>query len=917
MFKIRSTKNKTIKLLFAFSFLAQIIFAQEPSIKGIVVDDVNTPLEFASVALLKPQDSVMVSYSITDSKGQFEILDSPSGEFLMQIYFSGFLPYYTTINFKNEVIDLKSIQLKSNVESLNEVTITAVIPVQIKKDTIAYNANSFKIHHDDNIEDLLKKLPGVELDGEGNLSSQGNEITKIYVDGKEFFSGDPSIVLKNLSADAINKIEVIDKKSDEAELTGVSDDQKNYVINLTLKKSKKRNGFGKLSGGIGLDNKYFSNLNYNKFSPRTQVSIIGKYNNINVTGSNIKNFLSANGGLTDDSDDNGSTSSFDRRKRSLSGNLTSGVGGFHIGHELKDKEVINADYFYNYLENVGTSITKRTSFTKLKNFQSDINDDNNKTTHNQHLNFNYENKRNSTSRLLVKGNFTTEKTKSDLNRDVFYYNEDGELRTFNDIKFFDDRRRDNGNVRINYYKKLNENKRNFSTGFSFSSSKNENLKDQYNLNTNNSNNKTTETTILKNELFKNNNINFNFNYTEPLGGNHFLKVQSLFFVKHGSEKTDQVKFRNSVEQTPLNYSIKNKEESYNSKLSYNYNTPVFNFNIDSEIQHLYRSFGLVTEDFFKKNQTYFNPSASIRYRPKKGSQHLLRYRRQIRSPRASQTSPVINDLNPYYIRKGNTDLKTEKIDNLSFNSNIHNFKSSLSFFTKINYQHTQDAIIQSLVIDDDYVQTRSFLNKGSQDRLTAELSLNKRVKQLGFRYNLKTKGTYRTANSIIELELNDVTTKEYLLGASIENNRKSIFDIKFGANYTINKTEFSVVEGLDREYIKQHYYSKFDYDISKKLNVNTQFDYYTYSDSNFESNQNIPFWNASVSYTFTKNNNGILKLLLIDILDKNVNIVRRSTINYFEETTNQTLGRYVILSLTMRLNSQNAKNMKKKKKKRF
>lgn len=901
---IFSLQKKISLLISLFLFTIQICFAQAPSIKGIVIDDTNTPLEFASVALLKHQDSVMVSFAYTDGKGEFEITDSPSGTFLLQIYLTGCSPFYKNINFENKTIDLKTITLTPNIEQLNEVTITAVIPVQIKKDTIAYNANSFKIHHDDNIEDLLKKLPGIELDSDGSIVSQGNQITKIYVDGKEFFSGDPSIVLKNLSADAISKIEVIDKKSDEAELTGVNDDQKNFVINLTLKKSKKRSGFGKLAAGVGLNEKYFSNLNYNKFSSKTQMSIIGKFNNINITGSNIQNFLSSNGGLADDSDDNAETSTFENKNKSLSGNLTTGVGGVNLGYELKKKEVINVDYFYNYLENKGTSQTKQTSFSKLKNFQSEFDDISDRTTNNQHLNFNYENKSSRKSRFFIKGNLKTDENISNLNRTVSYFNEDNELATYNDIKYFNKRKRDNGTIRLNYYRKLNENKRNFSTGLTLSSNKSSSFKDQNNINTNNSNQKTTETSILKNELFKNNNFNFNFVYTEPLGNNHFLKLQSMLILKQGTEKANQTKKRNGIDDLPINYLIENKENSYNSKLTYGFNSQTLNLNVASELQHLYRDFGLIDVEPFKKYQAYLNPSLSIRYKPKKGKDYFLKYRRYIKSPRATQSSPVINDLNPYYIRKGNPDLRTEKLNEINLSSTIHNYKSSLSFYTKIKYQHIYDAIIPNLVIDDDFVQTRSYINEGKQEKIVAEINLNKKIKSVGIRYNLKAKGIYNTANSIINKELNDVVSQEYLLGISFENNNKNLFDFKTGADYSTNSTTFSVIENLNREYIEQHYFSKMDYDLSKKLNINTQFDYYFYTDSNFQSNQKIPYWSASMSYAFTQNNNAIVKLLLIDILDKNVNVIRKSTINYFAETTNQTLGRYFILSLTMRLNAK-------------
>ncbi|WP_111706220.1 outer membrane beta-barrel protein [Lutibacter citreus] len=912
MIKFTESKRQPIYIFFLFCLFYQVTFAQSAVIKGIVLDEYKLPLEFTSVALLQPQDSTMVTFTVTDEMGKFEISDSPQGEFLLQFYMSGFTPHYEKINFKNQLIDLNNITLKFNIEQLNEVTITAVVPVQIKKDTVSYNANSFKIHHDDNIEDLLKKLPGVELNSDGSIVSQGNEITKIFVDGKEFFSGDPSIVLKNLSADAISKIEVIDKKSDQAELTGVEDDEKSYVINLTLKKGKKKSGFGKASAGVGLDEKYFSNLNYNKFSPKLQVSIIGKYNNINVTGSNIKDFLSSSGGLDDDSDDNEDPSSFEKSKKNLSGNLTTGAGGFHIGYEFKPKEVFNADYFYNYLDNTGTSFSKRTSFSRAKNFQSESDDENDKTTNNQHLNFNYENKSSKKSRLSVKGNYTSDKTDSNLDRKTSYFDDEKVLKTSNDIKYLSNRDRDNGSVRMNYYQLLSENKRNFSTGFSFSSSNSSSFRDQYNLNTNNSNNNTTETKIYKNELLKNNTVNFNFLFTEPLGNNHFLKIQTLAMVKDGTEKAEQFRNKNGVEENPFKYVIDNKEERFSSSLIYSFSAKGLNLNVGSELQNLYRDFGQKGAEEFNRYQAYFNPSLSFRYKPKRGQNYSLRYRRSIRSPRNYNSSPVINDLNPYYIRKGNPYLNTEKVDDLNFNLSSHNFKSALSIYSKINFQRINDAIIPSLEISDDYVQVRSFLNEGKQQRANAEFNANKRVKSLGLRYNFKAKGTYNMGKSIIEKELNDVKSKEFLVGLSIENNNKKAIDISTGFEFSSNNTDFSVVDNLNRDYVEQHYFSKLDYDFSKKLNFNTQFDYYLYTDSNFNSNQKIPFWNASVSYAVTKGNNGILKLILIDILDKNVDIVRRSTINYFEETTNETLGRYFIVSFTMRLNSNS-----KKKNKRF
>ena len=899
-----ANSNKILLILFCSFLLSfQILFAQKNSLKGIIVDETNLPLEFASVSIMKQTDSIVESFSFTNEEGSFSISDIESGNYILQVYLTGFLPYYQNIEYKNQPIDFKTIPLKPSINQLNEVTITAVIPVQIKKDTISYNASSFKIHHDDNIEDLLKKLPGLELDNQGNIVSQGNEITKIYVDGKEFFSGDPSIVLKNLSADLINKIEVIDKKSDASELTGIKDDQKNFVINLTLKKNKRNHGFGKFSAGIGLEDKFFSNINYNKFSSKLQTSIIGKYNNINISGSNIQDFLSSSGGLADETEDDDNALITQNNKKSLSGNLTTGIVGFNVGYELKKKEIVNADYFYNSIENEGTSHSKQISYSRLRNYMSESENSTINNSDTQNFNFNYENKSNKNSRLFLKGTINTEISSTNLDKGVSYFNDLNELKTINNINFFNKKDKEKGNIKLNYYKKLNNQRRNFSTELSVFHENSTNFNDQKNVSTNKFNNSSNESFILKSESFQNNNINYTFNYTEPLSQNHFLKMQAQFNFKDRKEDSNQSKIINNIEQPSINYVLNTNEESYKSSLIYTYNTPSLNINFNSELQHLYRNFGLENNDLYQLKKSYFNPLASFNYKPKKGENYLLRYRRFVRSPRDSQISPVINDLNPFYIRKGNPDLNSEIFDDLIFNTTLHNFQTGISFYSKLGYQKVNDAIVPSLTVTENFIQTRSYINNGNRISYFSEINLNKRSKSLDVRYNLKTKSLHKSENSIIDSELNKVTINEYLVGLALENNTKNLVDLKLGFEYSFNKTAFSVIKNLNRNYSEQHYFTKIDIDITQKLNFNSQFDYYLYNDSDFKSKQQIPFLNASVAYSISKKNNAILKLLFIDILDKNVDIIKKSNINYFEETTNQTLGRYFILSFSLRLNN--------------
>ncbi|WP_179338495.1 outer membrane beta-barrel protein [Winogradskyella ludwigii] len=898
--------NPSKFLILVFLVLSNVLFSQSsPPIKGIVITENKAPIEFVSVALLRQKDSTFINNTITDIKGEFVILDTPKDSLLLQFSYLGYVTHFENVYYKNKPIDLGDVILKEDSYELDAVTISAVIPIQIKEDTIAFNANSFKVNSSDNLETLLKKLPGLEIESNGKVIAQGNQVTKIYVDGKEFFGGDPALVLKNLSADAIAKIEVIDKKSDEAELTGVDDGNKQIVINFTLKKSKKNQGFGKASAGIGLDSRYFGNVNYNKFSPKTQLAIIGKYNNINITGSNIQGFLENADGIADESDDDNSNS---KKTKSLSGYLKTGVSGINIGHEFKKKKSLNADYFYNLSDNRGTSFSKRISFSNTNNFDYEADNNFDKVSKNHNFNFNYINKSNRTNSLTIKGRLNSDEVIQNSVRDGFYYTEDGDLVTSNSQNYSNNNTKKSLYFNINFYQKLAKAGRSFSVGFNTNISEQAKDNEQTTFVTRNidSDNPTnTEIFALRDETFNNGLYNFNFKYTEPLGNNHYFKFQSFLKVLNQNEDIYQLKttITNDNAEELFTYKYNNREGSYQNRLAYNYSTKKLNIFAGVELQELDRSFGVITEDPFNSNQFYLNPFSTLQYKPKNGVKYRLVYNRKIRSPRTAESSTVINDLNPFFIRKGNPNLKTEKTDDFSLIANIYNYKSSLNFTSRIKYQFSRDAIIQNIAIDDDFVKTRSYINSGERKRFSAFFNFSKKIKGLGIRYAIKNSSFYNSSTSLINLQLNDVVSKDILMGLSIENANKNVIDLKLGTNYSVNNTSFSIEKDLNRRYKKQHYYAAVDYDFTEKLNFNTQFDYFAFSDNQFDSNLQLPIWNMAISYNIGNSHNS-LKLVLIDLLDRNVDFERRSTTNYFEETTSESLGRYIILSYTYRLGSR-------------
>ena len=868
-----------------------------------------------SVALLSPKDSTFLSYTTTDEKGKFLLEDIPKDTILIQLNLLGFKPHFKKIVYQKELLDLKTIVLKEDIGVLDEIVIAAVIPIQIKKDTVSFNANSFKVNYDDNIEGLLNKLPGIEIE-EGKVIAQGTTVTKFFVDGKEFFGGDPSIVLKNISADAIKKIEVIDKKSDEAELTGINDGNKEVVINFTLKKTKKNRGFGKTAAGIGLDNRYFTNLNYNEFNSKSQVSVVGKFNNINITGSNIQGFLQNADGIADDTSED-TEDDFIKPQRNLSGFLETAVAGVHYGKDLKKKESLNADYFYNSSENSGVSNTNRTFFSNTNNFNYKSDNNYTNTTDNHNLNFNYKNKSNKTNSLRIRGRFFSDKRTSDLFREGNFFSDNNELVTTNDNKSFNKNHRKKGNLKLNYYQKLQKKGRSFSVNLNttinnFQRNNNQNTFISRNLNGTNPSNTNFE--ILRDEDNYSANLFLKFDYTEPLGGNHYLKTEASSQFLSGTENTNQSRKKNQTTTVEdfIKFNYKYAIHSFKTKFSHNYNTSILNIASGLELETLGRNFGQVDEIQFNKEELYLNPYFFFQYKPKRGRKFKFVYKKLIKAPKPSQTNPFLNDLNPFAIFTGNTNLKTEKVNSFLMIANIFDYKSSVNFNGRLNYQNSSDAIIRNVTINDDFIRTISYQNSGKKTRFNALTNVSKKINKLGVRFSLKNKYSYNAANSVVNFELNNVVSQDFLVNFLVQNTNKRKIDLKAGATYRTNNTSFSLEKDLNRKFTTQKYFGMIDFDISKRFNFNTQLDYIVYTDNNFSIRQEIPIWNAAISYSLSKKNN-IVKLVFIDLLNKNIDVFRRSTLNFFEETNLQSLGRYVVLSYTYRLNSSNKKKKKKSK----
>ena len=288
-------------LLFIFCVVSTpILLAQKMSVRGHVLDSTSNTLPYATVMLLSANDSSLVNFGTTDAEGSFEIKNVNRVDYILKITFVGYKTFSAAVTPQEgkDEVDLGRIQMEMALTKLDELVIQAErVPVVVKRDTIEFNATSFKTNPNATVEELLKKLPGVEVDNDGTIRAQGEEVRGVTVDGKTFFGSDPKVATRNLPADAIDKVQVYDKQSDQAQLTGFEDGNYEKTINLKLKKDKKKGVFGKVMAGAGDKERYEGRFNVNSFKGARQLSAIGMGNNTNAEGFSFMDIMNFTGAL--------------------------------------------------------------------------------------------------------------------------------------------------------------------------------------------------------------------------------------------------------------------------------------------------------------------------------------------------------------------------------------------------------------------------------------------------------------------------------------------------------------------------------------------------------------------------------------------------------------------------------------------
>ncbi len=911
-------------LLVIISLLVfQFGFSQLAQIKGIVGDtSERKPLSNAVISLLRPSDSVLIVFTRSKENGEFLIRNVKPGSYLMMITYPKFADYVEPIKIGESEAELGKINLIRKSELLKEVVVSQKLgAIRMKGDTLAFMADSFKVKEGATVEDLLKKLPGIQVNKNGEITAQGEKVKKVLVDGEEFFSDDPAVVTQNLRADAVKEVQVFDKKSDQAAFTGIDDGEKNKTINLKLKDDKKKGYFGKLKAGGGTPDKFENNGMLNAFKGKRKFSAFGTMSNTGAAGLNWEDNEKFGGGSNFEfNEEEGYFFSFNEGdefntwggRYNGEGLPSAWTGGAHFSNKWNtDKNNVNLNYRYNKLNLNVDGLTRTQYITKdTQYFNNQLRNTYNQNIRNQFTGF-YDIQLDSFS--SIKFSFTGSRTKGKssahylsealnadsvlVNNNARTLNSEGQKQLFNSSILYRQKFKKQGRtISINLDQGYNDNE---TDGL---------LKSVTNFFENGD---TTRTEVIdqrkenRTKLFS---FNSKVSYTEPLSKTTFLEMNAGYRV------TNSEALKNSFNKEPGNdpkYTV--KDSAFSNDYQFRVNTSSGGLNLRVNKKKFGYSLGgnIAVADFRQTNldndslytYRYVNlfPRASFRYIFGPQSRLSLNYNGSTKQPSLEQIQPIRENTDPLNVQVGNPNLKQEFRHNLSFNYNNYKVLTSRSIWLSGNISAVDNAISTNTIVQDnpDSAGKRitQYVNVNGNYTFNFWMGYWFQLKKLNLNMGFNGGTNFSQFNSILDGDKNTNYNRNVNLYFNISyyKEKKFEFSMRPGASYNYSRSS------LRPDQITRYWTSESNVEATVylpwKLELNSDASFFLRQKTDvFTNTPNNTKWNAYLGKKFWKNNAGEIRLSVFDILDQNLGIQRNATSNFISENTYNTIRRYWLVS---------------------
>ncbi|PCI93893.1 MAG: hypothetical protein COB15_15485 [Flavobacteriales bacterium] len=919
-------------LLLPLLFLGIITsaFTQTINVTGKVIDNKSgETMPGSTVMLLNPADSSFYKFSTTNTEGSFSIKGAKAGKYILQISFIGYDSYYKELSLTTDKknVNLGNLNIKTKQALLKTFdVIEEIVPVIINGDTVEFNAAAFKTQPEDNVAALLKKLPGVEVESDGTIKSQGEEVQRVLIDGKEFFGDDTKTATENLPADMVKSVQVYDDHSDASKMSGIDDGDRTKTINLKIKKDRKKGVFGNITAGGGVtakntgnlsdeDGMFNNKLNINKFKDDMQLSVLGMFNNTNEQGFSYNDYLNFSGGTPSYRGGSGS-SGINLNNNPNDGFTTTTAGGINWNKDITKKINFSSSYFYSELNKKVYREIERQYITDSTDFNSEEKDNENQFNRTHSIRLKYHHKIDSTQNLKINANLNY----SEGNAFSYTTSESNTI----DGSFLNSSNNNNqstgnnlaGDGKITYGKRFQKKGRSLVTNASFGSSENE--KTYYVESQNNFANSggvlISNITQTQDESNKEINYSGKVSYTEPIAKRTYLELN----YQRSNYNSDYVKdfFDVAAPNTEIyNYNLSlayNNNFTYdNYKINTKFNTEKSKLTVGAAVQKSTLDGEIITDTFnLKKVNWNILPRLKWNYSFSKATRMNLNYNTNVQEPSLSQLQPTINNSDPLVIYQGNPNLTSEYRHNVRLRVMSFNRFSFVNIFAMLNGTYTKNKITESQTLDSRFIQKVKPINVDNDYALSGYVYFGTPIRPLKCKINIRLNSSYNKSILFVNSDANDVDRFNNGVDFSVENRGKDKIDVKVGTKISHNTTAYSISSSLNQEYLTTGYYAELFIDFLKTWTFSSKIEYTQYAGNQFVSNPSIPIWKAHLSKRFLKGKNGLLKLSVYDIFNQNIGINRTSELNYIEDERVTTLSRYVMLSFTYKIRRFGGKKKK-------
>ncbi|MEL7146547.1 MAG: outer membrane beta-barrel protein, partial [Bacteroidota bacterium] len=796
-------KYPILIMLLLSSYFINSSHAQSAGLNGRLVEKNQSPLPRATVMLLNATDSTMEKFTISNNEGEFSFSKLKPGDFILQITYVGFQGLNKRIILsKGQVLSLGAITMEPENELLENVVIAADrIPIQFKKDTIEYNAGAFATKPGATVEDLLKKLPGIEVEQDGTIKAQGKTVNKVLVDGKEFFGDDPKIATKNLPADAMEKVQVFDKLSEMAEFTGVDDGQRNKTINLTLKDDKKNGVFGNVEAGYGQDERFRSKLNLNQFTKKQQLSLITSANNINEQNFSLNDYINLSGGISNLISGGGGQVSLE-----LDEGLSSALGfsnggirnnwtlGANLNKDLSDKTALSVNYFFNDMRNNLRKSTERQNFGEqgIFNSNSDLLSISDYNLH--RLNFKLKHQLDERQDLTFRSNVRYTLTRSQNDETTQTASMENNVTTSNDVSNQKDASGLEIGGELSYRKKFETKGRSITAKLMGSSTNNlADLRLMSQLTVDTQNTPFTSTiNQFQNDENQKHEWGARLTYTEPVLNGKLLQG----FV--GIQTTNLLLNKDFFDISMEDEKLFNGDLSAEFDNRYQYGTGGLRLFLGSEKSRI--TFGLTAQQSSLKgnasnidnilSRTFFNvlPNAQWQFDVSQASNLFVSYNTSVQAPTLEQLQPVVDNTNPQLIYNGNPNLNIEYAHRINLSYNLFDQFSLTSLFLNAGYAYVNNKITNQTEIDEFFRQVITPVNVNNDRTFTQRLSFSTPLRWMKSKINVNLNSSLNSGILFVNNAENQVNRTVHTANLKLENRQKKIVDAAVGMRVTKNIT---------------------------------------------------------------------------------------------------------------------------------